>query len=146
MQNNQKVLLLGGGTSSSMLLSLLFEQGGGGGSSTTFTTVNYNEGLTSTVYTANTGAGTVVMASTLDAAFFSFNTSTGELNFLSAPDFENPFGTSNVYLVDIVTTDSQGEESTVRVTVRVQAVVAGILLRDGSTLLDRSGTTIQLRG
>ena len=54
-----------------------------------------------------------------DAANFAIDSATGVLSFDVRPDFENPFGTDNVYLVIVEADDGQGGVGTFAVTVTV---------------------------
>lgn len=86
--------------------------------------VNVTENTTAvTTVTATSSAGTITysLSGGNDESLFSINSSTGELTFVSAPDFENPtdVGTNNVYVVKVRATDedSQFDQQTVSVTV-----------------------------
>ena len=87
-----------------------------------------------------------------DAARFSIDENTGELSFVSAPDFENPqsvrlgIGQGNLYEVEIVVEDSTGRSNSQVVQVNVANVeeAPAITTSTGSniiTLTNPSGTT-----
>lgn len=61
------------------------------------------------------------LAGGVDAALFTINTSTGDLRFLSAPNFESPLdaGVDNVYDVTVQVSDSDGSTSTQAIAVTV---------------------------
>ncbi|MCZ8260959.1 MAG: cadherin domain-containing protein, partial [Beijerinckiaceae bacterium] len=56
-----------------------------------------------------------------DASLFTINSTTGEVTFNSAPDYENPAdaGGNNVYNIDILVTDGQGGSATQAVSITV---------------------------
>ncbi|MCZ8376131.1 MAG: cadherin domain-containing protein, partial [Beijerinckiaceae bacterium] len=56
-----------------------------------------------------------------DASLFTINSTTGEVTFNSAPDFENPAdsGANNVYNIDVLVTDGQGASTTQSVAITV---------------------------
>ena len=49
-----------------------------------------------------------IRSSFADAAHFNIGSSTGVLSFNMRPDFENPFGADNQYLVEVQADDGQG--------------------------------------
>ncbi|WP_284178199.1 cadherin domain-containing protein [Rhabdaerophilum sp. SD176] len=56
-----------------------------------------------------------------DASLFTINSTTGEVTFNSAPDFESPAdaGANNVYNIDVTVTDGQGATTTQAVAITV---------------------------
>ena len=63
-----------------------------------------------------------IRSSFADAAHFNIGSSTGVLSFKVRPDFENPFGADNQYLVEVQADDGQGGVGTFPVTVTVTNV------------------------
>ena len=63
-----------------------------------------------------------IRSSFADAAHFNIGSSTGVLSFNMRPDFENPFGADNQYLVEVQADDGQGGVGTFPVTVTVTNV------------------------
>ncbi len=61
-----------------------------------------------TVTTIDPESGTInySISGGVDAALFVIDANTGDLAFISAPDFENPTGNNNLYRVDITATDN----------------------------------------
>ena len=83
-----------------------------------------------------------------DAGLFSIDSS-GNLSFITAPDFEGPSDsdTNNVYLLNVIATDTAGNTTTQTMTVTVANVSEGSI---GGTVLNRQGTaaagvTVRLR-
>ena len=74
----------------------------------------------------------------LDAAFFNINPSTGELTFISAPDFETPAdnGGDNVYDVDVQVSDGGGGTDTQIIAVTIANV------NEAPTDIDVSPTSV----
>lgn len=62
-----------------------------------------------------------------DVAKFAINSSTGDLSFLSAPDFETPTdgGSNNTYIVGVRATDTAGNATTQTFTATVTDVAEG---------------------
>lgn len=128
----------------------------GGGSSATLMRFENTKAVT-TVVGFDPDPGTVLaysLAGGADAALFKINSSSGELAFLSAPNFENPTdaGTNNQY--DVVVQVSDGIFSTTQsITVIVEDVneaptfalgTAPTILEDaGSQLISAFATNIQ---
>ncbi|MEM9152554.1 MAG: cadherin repeat domain-containing protein, partial [Cyanobacteria bacterium P01_F01_bin.3] len=74
------------------------------------------------------GSGlTYQLTGNVDDALFEIDSSTGELAFLSAPDFEAPLdvGADNTYEVEVTVTDSEGLTDSQSVTVTVEDVDEG---------------------
>ena len=63
-----------------------------------------------------------IRSSFADAAHFNIGSSTGVLSFNMRPDFENPFGADNQYLVDVRADDGQGGVTDFAVVVTVTNV------------------------
>lgn len=106
------------------------------------TTASFAENAVGTVYTAqataSSGGGTVSYSITggADQAEFSINSTTGELAFVSSPNYESPTdsGADHIYNVTITATDSNGSASkAVAVTVtNVNETPTDISLSNGS--------------
>ena len=111
-------------------------------------TASVAENLTAVVYTAastDADAGTTLTYSLsgTDASLFAIDADTGEVSFISSPDFENPAdaGGDNVY--DIIVTASDGTNSTDQsVTITVADVFESITI-DLSSLTAAQGFIIQ---
>ena len=111
-------------------------------------TASVAENLTAVVYTAastDADAGTTLTYSLsgTDASLFAIDADTGEVSFISSPDFENPAdaGGDNVY--DIIVTASDGTNSTDQsVTITVADVFESITI-DLSSLTSAQGFIIQ---
>ena len=79
--------------------------------------LSISENNDSIIYTAAASdpeqASLVYSASGADAALFTLNTSSGELSFISAPDYEAPLdqGANNTYQLDITASDGEHEAS-----------------------------------
>jgi uncharacterized repeat protein (TIGR02543 family) len=83
---------------------------------TSGTLANCNEGTTGKVYTATaTGTGTITFSISggVDMADFSIDPSSGELRFVSPPDYEIPSDSNsdNIYEVTLTATDSTGSNN-----------------------------------
>ena len=74
-----------------------------------------------------------------DASLFDLDSSNGELSFLSAPDYENPFAssTTNVYAVDIIASDGLLTDSQA-LTIEVQNI------NEAPYFLEASATSFRL--
>jgi 3-isopropylmalate dehydratase small subunit len=82
--------------------------------------VAVGENVTAVVYTAVVDvAATFSLGSSKDEALFTL--STDAISFISAPDFEMPLdaNTDNVYLVDVIATDGDGNSTTKAITITV---------------------------
>nr|MCE2679896.1 cadherin repeat domain-containing protein [Burkholderiales bacterium] len=82
---------------------------------------------TSAVYTAQATDATGTVSYSLngtDASKFSINSGTGEVKFITSPDFEAPtdIGLNNVYDINVVATDLAGNASTTAVAITVTNV------------------------
>ncbi|MEM7545361.1 MAG: calcium-binding protein [Pseudomonadota bacterium] len=68
--------------------------------------------------------GTLSISGGADAAFFAINSTTGQVSFIAAPDFEAPAdqGGDNIYEVEITATDTDGLTDSATVIVRVTDV------------------------
>ena len=88
--------------------------------------VNVDENSADSIYTAqatDTDSGDILTYSIsgLDAALFSIGSANGELSFRTAPDYENPTdqGADNTYELDIIATDTIGNQAQHSLTVSV---------------------------
>ncbi|NVK82999.1 MAG: putative Ig domain-containing protein, partial [Cytophagia bacterium] len=86
--------------------------------------IGYNENALGTVYTAvSTDEGTITysLGNSVDEEYFSIDSNTGEIAFLSTPDFENPLDgdANNSYALIIKASDSEGNESTLELLISV---------------------------
>ncbi len=97
-----------------------------GGGDTASLNVVENTTAVTTVTSTDVDGGTAVYSITggLDAAKFSINSSTGELVFQAAPDFENPTDSDgdNVYVVTVQVSDGNGGTDTQTISVTVTDV------------------------
>lgn len=94
---------------------------------TTETTVDYAEGGTTSAYTAvATDFSTVTYSfgTGKDESLFSIDGGSGEVNFVSSPDFENPGDgdSNNEYEIEIIATDGLNLEASLLVTISVTNV------------------------
>ncbi|NVJ64591.1 MAG: hypothetical protein HWD84_10235, partial [Flavobacteriaceae bacterium] len=90
-------------------------------------TASFTENDEGTIYTAEaTDAGTVTysLGTSVDEEYFSIDSSTGEITFLSAPDYETPLDgdENNSYVLIVKATDNEGNESTLELMVTVTDV------------------------
>ena len=97
-----------------------------GGGDTANLNVTENTTAVTTVTSTDVDGGTAVytIIGGLDAAQFSINSSTGELVFLSAPDYETPTDSNgdNVYVVTVQVSDGNGGADTQMINVTVTDV------------------------
>ncbi len=97
-----------------------------GGGTTASVNVVENTTAVTTVTSTDVDGGTAVysVAGGLDAAKFSINSSTGELTFVTAPDYENPTDSDsdNVYVVTVQVSDGNGGADTQTISVTVTDV------------------------
>ncbi|MCZ8186879.1 MAG: cadherin domain-containing protein [Beijerinckiaceae bacterium] len=83
-----------------------------------------------------------------DASLFSINSTTGEVTFNSAPDYENPAdaGANNVYNIDILVSDGQGGSTTQSVAITVTNQVNTVNGTAGNDTLNGTGEDDQMNG
>ncbi|NVK84274.1 MAG: hypothetical protein HWE21_08135, partial [Cytophagia bacterium] len=94
---------------------------------TSGTSVSVDEGTSATIYTAaatDESTLTFSLGSGNDESLFNMDSSTGELTFKSAPDFEDPLdgNTDNNYVVNVVVTDTGDNSVNQDVTITVEDV------------------------
>ncbi|MCZ8182514.1 MAG: cadherin domain-containing protein [Beijerinckiaceae bacterium] len=83
-----------------------------------------------------------------DASLFTINSTTGEVTFNSAPDFENPAdaGGNNVYNIDILVSDGQGASVTQSVAITVTNQTNTINGTAGNDTLSGTAEDDQING
>ena len=128
-----------------------------GGGATAAVNVQENTAAVTTVTATDVDgdALTYSLSASPDVARFLINSSTGELTFISAPDFENPVdvGADNVYNVTIQVSDGNGGVDTQSITVNVIDMADGIRVTPidivpigGETLVNTTTTDNQQIG
>ncbi|MFC1764959.1 cadherin domain-containing protein, partial [Planctomycetota bacterium] len=97
-----------------------------GGGSTANVNVAENQSAVTTVTTADDDSDTQTysLSGGVDQALFSIDSSTGELTFLSTPNYESPTDSDsdNLYVVEVTTDDGNGGTDTQTLTVSVTNV------------------------
>ena len=113
---------------------------GSGGSTTGAAAQETAQENTTTVATFAASEPVTWSLSGIDADRFSIDPS-GNLRFNTAPDFENPSDsdTNNVYLFNIIATDTAGNTTTQTMTVTVSNVSEGQI---GGTVLNKQGSAV----
>ncbi len=113
-----------------------------GGGATAAINVDENTGSVTTVVALDDITSSIVYSKTggIDQGAFSLNSGTGELTFVSLPDFENPAdsGANNTYVVEI-TADVSGVTDTQTITVTVQNVNEAPVFTSVSTFTPTEG-------
>ncbi len=93
---------------------------------TSASTANVAENTTAVITCTATGPATITwsISGGTDSAFFSINSSSGALIFLSAPDYETPLdsGANNTYVVTVKATHTDGQFATQTITATVTDV------------------------
>jgi hypothetical protein len=94
---------------------------------TSTTTANFAENGTGVAYTATADDGTALtfsFGSGNDEALFNIDANTGEVTFITTPDFENPTNadTDNAYVVNVIATDEAGNTANQDITITVTDV------------------------
>ncbi len=111
---------------------------------------NTTEVLTVTATDADLPAQTLVYSITggVDQALFTINSSTGELSFTGAPDYETPADsdTDNVYLVEVTADDQSGLTTMQAIQVTVTPVNETPVAVDDAIELDEGATAAVLVG
>lgn len=132
--------------------------GPSGGAGAASSAISVNENQTAVTALAVDNAVTWVITGGADAGEFRINPATGEISFVTAPDFEAPSDANgdNVYLVEITATDSNNLSAVLTVAITVEdlddsepqitgpdgavgATSSLIMLEEGATLV----TTMQ---
>ena len=126
-----------------LLISLSFgappiitSNGGGDTDSDSFAENSTSAVTTVTSTDVDAGDTATYSKSGADADNFTINSSTGELTFVSAPDYEIPADTGgdNIYIVDVVVTDSGSLTDTQTLTITVTDVNDNPVVTAGGTL------------
>lgn len=96
--------------------------------------------------TENGGGLTYSLTGGVDRALFSIDANTGELEFISAPDFESPqdVGTNNVYEVQVTVTDSGNRQDVQDIEVTVTNVNEAPTASAGGPYTVAEGGAVQL--
>ncbi len=113
---------------------------------TSSNSIPVDEGQTSVITVQATDSSTITysIAGGDDGSSFSIDSSTGELSFNSAPDFENPADANadNVYIVIVKATDATGNEAQQKITVTV--VMQGIVSYVNKNVSDDDRTILHV--
>jgi len=111
--------------------------GPSGGAGAASSAISVNENQTAVTTLAADNAVTWVITGGADAGEFRINPATGEISFVTAPDFEAPSDANgdNVYLVEVTATDANNETAvqTVAVTVLDISEAAPVLTVPGTS-------------
>ncbi|WP_242914168.1 cadherin repeat domain-containing protein [Brevundimonas pishanensis] len=111
--------------------------GPSGGAGAASSAISVNENQTAVTTLAADNAVTWVITGGADAGEFRINPATGEISFVTAPDFEAPSDANgdNVYLVEVTATDANNETA-------VQAVAVTVLdISEAAPVLTVPGTS-----
>lgn len=113
---------------------------GSGGTTTGAAAQDTVQENTTTVATFSASEPVTWSLSGTDAGLFSIDAS-GNLRFITAPDFESPSDSDsdNVYLLNVIATDTAGNTTTQTMTVTVANVSEGQI---GGTVLNRAGAAV----
>lgn len=110
---------------------------------TSGTTATVSENTTAAVYTAiATGAASYSLSGT-DASLFNIDSATGEVTFVTAPDYESPTdaGANNTYDFTITATDAAGNTADQAVAITVENVDVTVNTVAGNDIINAAEKT-----